>query len=146
MRVYLDNCCLSRPFDDPSQVRIALEAEAVAAVLTLCESGGWILVSSDAVEFEVSQTADGSRRAWLNEVLLSAADHIAIDEPIVARAAELESRGFKNMDAIHVSLAEAVGADRLVTCDDQFLKVAKKQTDLKTRIVSSLELVQELET
>lgn len=146
MRVYLDNCCLNRPFDDPSQVRIALEAEAVAAILTLCESGGWTLISSNAVEFEVSQTTDGSRRAWLSEVLLSASDHISIDEPIIARAVELESRGFKNMDAIHVSLAESVGADRRVTCDDRFLKVAKKQTDLKTRVISPLELLQELET
>jgi len=28
MRVYLDNCCFNRPFDDQSQARIRLEAEA----------------------------------------------------------------------------------------------------------------------
>ncbi|MDR0764761.1 MAG: hypothetical protein LBE65_04120 [Synergistaceae bacterium] len=32
MRVYLDNCCYNRPFDDLSQDRVYLEAEAVMAV------------------------------------------------------------------------------------------------------------------
>lgn len=27
MRVYLDNCCYNRPYDDQSQMRIHLEAE-----------------------------------------------------------------------------------------------------------------------
>ena len=28
MRVYLDNCCYNRPFDEQSQLRIRLETEA----------------------------------------------------------------------------------------------------------------------
>jgi len=28
MRVYLDNCCFNRPFDDQNQIRIHLEAQA----------------------------------------------------------------------------------------------------------------------
>ena len=145
MRVYLDNCCLNRPFDDPSQVRIALEAQAVAVILTLCESGGWTMISSDALEFEAGQAPAGQRKAWLNEVLLGAGGYIAIDATIMARAAELQSRGFRNIDAINIASAEAAGADRLVTCDDGLLRVAKKQTDLRTRILSPLEIMQELE-
>jgi hypothetical protein len=29
MKIYLDNCCLNRPFDDLSQDRVYLEAEAI---------------------------------------------------------------------------------------------------------------------
>lgn len=29
MRIYMDNCCLNRPFDDQSKIRIRLESEAV---------------------------------------------------------------------------------------------------------------------
>jgi hypothetical protein len=32
MRVYLDNCCYNRPFDDQKRLRIRLEAEAKMAV------------------------------------------------------------------------------------------------------------------
>jgi hypothetical protein len=28
MKIYLDNCCFNRPFDDQSHLRIRLEAEA----------------------------------------------------------------------------------------------------------------------
>ncbi len=28
MRIYLDNCCFNRPFDDQGQTRVRLEAEA----------------------------------------------------------------------------------------------------------------------
>ena len=28
MRIYLDNCCFNRPFDDQTQIRIKLETEA----------------------------------------------------------------------------------------------------------------------
>ena len=28
MRIYLDNCCFNRPFDDQKQLRIRIEAEA----------------------------------------------------------------------------------------------------------------------
>lgn len=28
MRVYLDNCCYNRPYDDQTQLRISLESQA----------------------------------------------------------------------------------------------------------------------
>ena len=37
--VYLDICCLKRPFDDATQERVRREAEAVAAVLDAAEAG-----------------------------------------------------------------------------------------------------------
>ena len=35
----MDNCCLNRPFDDQSNMRIHLEAEAIKAIIILCEQG-----------------------------------------------------------------------------------------------------------
>jgi hypothetical protein len=32
MRVYLDNCCFNRPFDDQRHLRIRLEAEAKLSI------------------------------------------------------------------------------------------------------------------
>ena len=28
MKIYLDNCCFNRPFDDQGQIRVRLESEA----------------------------------------------------------------------------------------------------------------------
>jgi hypothetical protein len=33
MKIYLDTCCLNRPFDDQRQARIRLESEAVTLIL-----------------------------------------------------------------------------------------------------------------
>ena len=39
MRIYLDCCCLHRPFDDRRQERVRIEAEAVEAILLRIERG-----------------------------------------------------------------------------------------------------------
>lgn len=37
-RIYLDVCCLNRPFDNQSQPRIALETQAILTILSQCEA------------------------------------------------------------------------------------------------------------
>src|SRR3990172_5396133 len=58
MRVYLDVCCLSRPFADQSQERIRIESEAVWLILDLCSKGVHRWASSTVVEEEVSRNPD----------------------------------------------------------------------------------------
>jgi len=48
--VYLDVCCLNRPYDDQAQPRIHLEAEAVLIILARCRAGDWTRMSSDVVD------------------------------------------------------------------------------------------------
>ena len=59
--VYLDVCCLNRPFDDQAQARIHLEAEAVLIILARCRAGDWTWVSSDVVDLEIERTPDPER-------------------------------------------------------------------------------------
>jgi hypothetical protein len=61
------------------------------------------------------------------EALLEHADlWIAHDQVIDKRAAELRKLGFKEFDAYHIAAAETAVCDRLVTCDDNFLKAARR--------------------
>ena len=46
MKIYLDNCCFNRPFDDQSQLRILLEAEAKLRIQENIRSGTFELVWS----------------------------------------------------------------------------------------------------
>ncbi len=39
MEIYLDNCCLNRPFDDQSQMRIRIETEVLKTVNVLNKFG-----------------------------------------------------------------------------------------------------------
>ena len=55
-RIYLDVCCLNRPFDDQSQPRIALETQAILSIINQCEIGQWKLITSAAIDSELNQT------------------------------------------------------------------------------------------
>lgn len=56
MIVYLDTCSIQRPFDDQTQPRIALEAEAVLELIQLIEQGDLDLLSSEVLLLETEQT------------------------------------------------------------------------------------------
>ena len=57
-RVYLDVCCLNRPFDDQTQARIRLESEATLIILAHCEQGRLEWVGSEALTWEIDKTPD----------------------------------------------------------------------------------------
>ena len=69
MKIYLDSCSLQRPLDSKTQIRIALEAEAVLAALSLCESGEFELVSSEPLIFEARRNLNVARMEYVFEVL-----------------------------------------------------------------------------
>jgi predicted nucleic acid-binding protein len=144
MKLYLDTCCLNRPLDDKSQVRVAIEAEAVLALLTLCESGDATLLSSDILRFEVDRTPSPQRRAFVSETLALAETTISLTPEIERRARHLAAQGFSVLDALHLASAEAGTADYFCTCDVRLLKKARSQGDLTVAARTPLELVQEV--
>ncbi len=71
---------------------------------------------------------------------------IPLNVAIEVRAKELESRGFKAFDALHIASAESSTLDYFCTCDDRVLRKSRLQTDLSIKIVSLLELANEVST
>lgn len=145
MKVYLDTCSLQRPLDSKTQIRIILEAEAVLGIIGLCEAGQLNLVSSEVLVFEVKQNSKIIRREFGLEVLSKATSFVDLDEEIEKRAKALNEFGIKPLDALHLASAEAIEADYFCTCDDKFLKSAQKVENLKTTVVSPIELIEEVE-
>lgn len=144
MKIYLDNCSLQRPFDDRRQVRIAVEAEAILTITSLVETDVVKLVSSDTLLFEVRQSPPKASRKYALELLAHSAAQVVLNEDIVQRARELMSEGIKPLDALHLASAEAAEVDYFCTCDDRLLRRAKRIPLLKLRVVSPLELAEEL--
>jgi predicted nucleic acid-binding protein len=130
--------------DDKSQPRIALEAEAILAILTACDGGLHILVSSDILLFEIVRNPHPQRKAFVSEIVARATDVISVTEAMRQRAKELEQSGMKALDALHLASAEFGHVDCFCTCDDRFLKRAKARTDLRVRVLAPLELAQEI--
>ena len=54
MKVYLDNCCFNRPFDDQSSLVIRLETEAKLYVQELIRQGEYRLCWSFVLDYENS--------------------------------------------------------------------------------------------
>lgn len=124
MKVYLDTCSLQRPLDSKNQIRIALESEAVIAIIGLCEAGQIDLVSSEALLFESRRNTDNTRKEFAIAVLEIAKHFIQADDEVVKRAKELTDKGLMALDALHLASAEKAGADCFCTCDDQLVKKA----------------------
>ncbi|MBN1290393.1 MAG: PIN domain-containing protein [Candidatus Latescibacteria bacterium] len=145
MRIYLDCCCLQRPFDDKSQPRIAVEAEAVLVILALCETEQLILISSDALLFEIDCIPDQDRKDDVLEILKLAKEPVELTQEIEILARRLEVSGIKPLDALHLASASVSKIDYFCTCDDKFLKKAINFEDLNIKVVSPTELVMELD-
>lgn len=145
MKVYLDTCSLQRPLDSKSQIRIMLEAEAVLGVIGLCENGEIELVSSEVLVFESNRNPKMVRRGFGREVLAKAGIFINLDDEIEQRAEAFGKIGIKPLDALHLASAEMARADYFCTCDNQLLKKGKGIADLRTKVVTPLELIEEIE-
>ena len=145
MKIYLDCCSLQRPFDDKSQSRIAVEAEAVLVILSLCESDHLKLISSDALLFEIGCIPDQDRKDDALAILTIAKETIELTAEIEALARSLGASGLKPMDALHLAFASDSEVDYFCTCDDKFLKKAQSFDSLNTKVVSPTELVMELD-
>jgi predicted nucleic acid-binding protein len=143
MKIYLDNCCLNRPFDDQSNLRIKLESEAIKVILSLCEQEEWHLISSEVVEFEIQNTPDQARKKELEAINSLAGKCIQINQKIVIRAKEFEDSGIQTFDAMHLACAENK-ADILLTTDDKFLKKSLKINNLKIKINNPIKWLEEV--
>ncbi|GAA6617148.1 PIN domain-containing protein [Scytonema sp. NUACC26] len=122
-KIYLDVCCLNRPFDDQAQSRIRLEAEAVLEILSRCPTGEWELLSSTALESEIARTPDLSRREQVQEALAIAQQKILVNSKIYKRVIDLTNYNIKNFDALHIACAEG-NADIFLTTDNRLLSKA----------------------
>jgi predicted nucleic acid-binding protein len=144
MRIYLDTCSLQRPLDSKTQIRIVLEADAVLGILALSEAKIVELVSSDALLFEVSRTPNVTRQEYAYEMLSRAKTFIALDAQVEQRARELNAMSIKPLDALHLASAEAADAS-FCTCDDRLLKKTQEIEGLRTRVLSPLDVIEEIE-
>ena len=133
MKLYLDVCCWNRPFDDQSQNRVRLEAEAVLSILELAQADEVEIISSDIIGDELSEMPDRERREKVELLLALAAARTALTPAIEERAVELQKQSISSFDALHLAAAESARSDYFLTTDDDLLRKAKR-AGLKVRV------------
>jgi hypothetical protein len=143
MKLYLDLCCLKRPFDDQSQARIQVETLAIEAILQLCRNGDHEMITSDALRFENARNPNPERKQLAGDLLALALADVPHSVDLEKLALIWQNVGIGLLDALHLASAELAGVDRFATCDDALLHKASRVVS-KVRIVGILELVKEL--
>jgi predicted nucleic acid-binding protein len=145
MKIYLDVCCLNRPFDDQTQDRIRLEAEAVLIILKYIELGKIVLINSDVIFYEISKIPNLERREKIFSLISKAKIYIKLDQGILNRAKEIQKLGIKSYDALHVACAERPKGDIFLTTDDRLLKKLQRNcSEIKTKVENPLNWIIEV--
>ena len=124
MRVYLDNCCFNRPFDDQSSLTIRLETEAKLHIQEMVRVGQIALGWSYILDYENAANPYEERRReiqkWngLSDVFTGETPEILADMNLGVAA------GLKPLDALHVACAMALACEVFLTVDKGILKKA----------------------
>ena len=127
IKIYLDVCCLCRPFDDQTIHRIRIETEAITEILKRCVTD-CELVGSEVIESEIFEISDEERRENVESVLKFAKSRVEIDDEVETRAREYHRYGLDPLDALHCACAKKAGAI-FMTTDDTLIKSIKKHKD-----------------
>jgi predicted nucleic acid-binding protein len=143
--IYLDVCCLNRPFDDQTQARIHLEAEAILVILNQCQAGHLTWISSDVVTLEIERTPDPERRRRVGLLAASADRMVRVGASEREHALRFEAWGILAFDALHLACAECAGADVFLTTDDALLrKCHTMNAQLRTHVENPLAWLSEV--
>ena len=144
MKIYLDNCCYNRPFDDQTQDRIHLESEAVLAVLKRRLQNKDIIIGSKVVELEIGNISNKEKKEKVLALYQIIDYSEQYTEAILKRAQEiLRTSNIRRLDALHVASAESAKADVMLTTDDK-LEKACNRLGLRLRVVNPLKYIMEV--
>ena len=144
MRIYFDNCCYNRPYDDQKQIRISLEAQAKIFIQNAIKLGKIELATSYILVYENNKNPFADSRKtiadFINEFTSIFIDIDQVNE-VILLAAEIMQTGIKEMDASHLACAIFADCDYFLTTDDRVLKF---QSD-KIKVVNPIEFLKVLE-
>jgi predicted nucleic acid-binding protein len=125
--IYMDCCCLNRPYDNQLQDKIRIESNTIMAILFKCFYGNWKLMGSDVLEYEILKTPDINKRNNVLNLYSVKKEVISLNNEIQSRALELQNNyKLKPFDSLHYASAEYKKGNILLTVDRDFILAAKQ--------------------
>ena len=137
MKVYLDNCCYNRPYDDQSYLKISLETQAKIKIQDMIKNKEIELVSSFMSRYEADKSPYELRKTLITQYVPGEifADKLQADvETIMAT-------GVKFKDAVHVACAIYARADYFLSTDMRLLKYHTE----KIKMVNPIKFIEDME-
>jgi len=142
-KIYLDNCCYNRPFDEQSQDLIRLETEAKLVIQARVRSGIYPLVWSFILDSENDDNPTINNREAIGYWRYIADEYCAASHDILSHAKYFLRFDIKHKDALHLACAINHGCDYLITTDKKFLNKNDKVAEIK--IINPITFVFEMD-
>ena len=139
-RLYLDNCCFNRPFDNQEQLKIKMETEAKLYIQYAILLGKYELVWSYILEFENNQNPYKERRNAIYDWKKYACLLCVENDNIIAFAETLYKKGIKVKDALHIACAVEANADFFITTDKKLTNTVIPEI----KVINPLMVIDEL--
>lgn len=131
MRVYLDNCCFNRPYDDQNSIKIFLETEAKLFIQNEIRNKNIELVWSYIMDFENENNPNTEKKElikdWLNFSILD----IIESDNVIDKSTNLIKNGLDFYDSLHIACAIEGKAEYFVTTDSKILKKTNLIAEIK---------------
>ena len=144
IRIYLDNCCYNRPYDDLSQLTVNLEAQAKLQIQKWIRDGRCELVTSEMLMSELSENPFEIRRRGITEFIFeNSAVHVGASNNLKVNdsAFIIMEKGIHYKDACHIASALLADCAYLITTDKRLLKYQ----DERIKIIGPIQFVSEME-
>lgn len=120
-RVYLDNCCYNRPFDDQTQLKIQLETLAKLKIQKDIRDGIYELAWSYILDYENGLNPFEEKRQSIEPWRNIASHNVTETADIIRLAEQLKEKGIKTYDSLHIACAVNAGCDFFLTTDKKLL-------------------------
>jgi hypothetical protein len=122
MKIYLDNCCFNRPFDDQTQIRIRIETEAKLKIQEEVRSGNIQLVWSYILDYENNRNPFFERKTRITGWKKYAIDDVEETSEVLSTADLMNNIGIHKVDSLHIACAIFSYCDYFLTTDDKILR------------------------
>mgnify|MGYP002512128819 CR=1 FL=1 len=137
MRIYLDMCCYNRPYDDQSQLKVAMETQSKLYIQSLIKDKKLELIVSYMLRYECSKNPFEMRRNAIFDFINKNTYAYIGDERkllIETKAAEIMKTGIKFKDACHVASALYAKCKYFISTDIRLLKYKSEEIKMVTPI------------
>ena len=144
MRIYLDNCCYNRPYDDQNYLSIQLEAQSKLYIQKKIRDGDYDLVTSEILLFEIDNMPFSMRKSSIMSfVETHSSIHIGpnMKPRVIERAHIIMETGIKYKDACHIASAILAQCQYFITTDKRVLRFVSEE--IKT--INPIDFVRETE-
>jgi predicted nucleic acid-binding protein len=143
MKIYLDNSCYNRPFDERTLMNVKMECDALASIHNGIRTGIYDLVWSYMNEYENDSNPYDNRRESIQSWKHYAKEICYQNEMIIKRSEEIQSLNVKPKDAAHLACAIESKCNYFIATDYPLVRKAALFSDIS--IINPINFILEME-